>query len=503
MVGSANYKGEYTTNRRWCLVVAARERLLEAANGLEDVLAMAEGAHPDEAVAGDAEAGAGGGDDVRLVQDLRERVPAGLALEGHPHVGGVVAAVGGEPQVVEALLQQRRVLLVVGHGLHHGGVAVVGAAGQAAALRDVAGAVEAGGHHAVPVALHGEPVRELQLRGHHRPPEANAGEARELGEGAGLERALLGALNLEDGLGDGGVVDEDGVGGVVHDDGAVLLGERHQLLQLLASRRGAGGVVGGAEEDDVGAGGVGEVGEEAVLHGALHVRDVVELLGLLVVGPGVARHHGGVHVRGVSRVLHRHADALAEHSLEAGDVALGAIGDEHIAVIDIAVSVEALVHRSAKRPLALLRAVSAVAVNGAETLRSLDEARDDGSRHGLGGVTDAQADDLGVGVLLQVLVTATPDLREQVPGLQLADVGVPAHTGGGGISGGRADGGHAGLTLGENSRAAGGSHTLAGHSGARSQRGGVHHHGSRHDCREKAGLDVGLALRRRNGGSGA
>lgn len=38
-----------------------------------------------------------------------------------------------------------------------------------------------------------------------------------------------------------------------HRPPAVLLGESHQLLQLLARGGRAGGVVGGAEEDDVGA----------------------------------------------------------------------------------------------------------------------------------------------------------------------------------------------------------------------------------------------------------
>lgn len=57
--------------------------------------------------------------------------------------------------------------------------------------------------------------------------------------------------DLEDRLGAVGVGDEQGIGGVVDDDGAVLLCEGHQLRQLLAGGRGAGGVVGGAEEDEV------------------------------------------------------------------------------------------------------------------------------------------------------------------------------------------------------------------------------------------------------------
>eukprot|EP00976_Prorocentrum_cordatum_P081974 1184628-Prorocentrum_minimum.AAC.5 len=128
----------------------------------------------------------------------------------------------------------------------------------------------------------------------------------------------------------------------------------------------------------------------------------------------------------------------------------------------------------------------------------LDETRNNGSGNGLRGVTDTQADDLSVGVLRQVLGTATPDLRsarsthafsiggeesnfqgrwgggttprqintrvqeahhlpvtylrEQVPGLELAEVGVAAHTG---LEALRVtDGCHAHFTLGDDGRAA-------------------------------------------------
>ena len=44
----------------------------------------------------------------------------------------------------------------------------------------------------------------------------------------------------------------------------------------------------------------------------------------------------------------------------------------------------------------------------------LDKARNNGRRHGLGGVTDTEADDLGVGVLFQVLAAATSNLPHAI-----------------------------------------------------------------------------------------
>jgi hypothetical protein len=135
------------------------------------------------------------------------------------------------------------------------------------------------------------------------------------------------------------------------------LGVRHERGELLAGRGGARGVVGGAEEDDVGVlrRGVavqvefeskglkpgnhisgarvetgrfklcdnwtgfnlysprrGEVGEELVVGGAREVRDVAVLLAGVVEAVGLAQHHGGVHVGGVRRVLHRDVAVRAQ-----------------------------------------------------------------------------------------------------------------------------------------------------------------------------------------------
>ena len=96
--------------------------------------------------------------------------------------------------------------------------------------------------------------------------------------------------------------------------------------------------------------------------------------------------------------------------------------------------VEALDELLAEGALASLRAVAAeltVAVERAETFRGVDHAFDDGGGDGLGGVTDAEGDDLGVGVLREVRVLDAVDLGEEVASLELSHVGVAGHLGGG------------------------------------------------------------------------
>ncbi len=64
-------------------------------------------------------------------------------------------------------------------------------AGEAARLRDVGGAVEAGGHHARPVAVHGCAVRIQKRFRHNCPAQPHAGEARILAVGARFKCDLL------------------------------------------------------------------------------------------------------------------------------------------------------------------------------------------------------------------------------------------------------------------------------------------------------------------------
>mmetsp|Transcript_32504 Transcript_32504/g.62458 ORF Transcript_32504/g.62458 Transcript_32504/m.62458 type:complete len:202 (+) Transcript_32504:242-847(+) len=180
------------------LVVLSSKRLLETSNGLSNILTMPKCAHPNKALPRNAKTGTRCGDNVSLLKNLRKRIPGWFSIHRNPHVGCICASVGGEAQVIEALLQHGGILLVVSHQLPHGGHASLGGACKPARLRHVGCAVEAGGHDAVPVGAHRSTVRKLERVRHHRPPEAHAGEARELGEGARLQRHLLRPRNLED-----------------------------------------------------------------------------------------------------------------------------------------------------------------------------------------------------------------------------------------------------------------------------------------------------------------
>mmetsp|Transcript_36012 Transcript_36012/g.64388 ORF Transcript_36012/g.64388 Transcript_36012/m.64388 type:complete len:225 (-) Transcript_36012:846-1520(-) len=216
-------RGRALGYRRGRLLLA--ELGLETAHRLEHVLALAEGRGANETLAAGAETRAGRGHEVALFQDLGEHVPRGAAREADPDVGRVGAAVDGEAQLLEAVLQNGRVLHVKGHQLVHRLAALGLQASEAALLHDVGGAVEAGAVDAVPVLDDGEAVRKGELLGDHGPAQSDAGEAGVLGEGASLQRHLVGAGDLKDGAGAVGVVDEEGVGGVVDDDGAVVLGK--------------------------------------------------------------------------------------------------------------------------------------------------------------------------------------------------------------------------------------------------------------------------------------
>jgi hypothetical protein len=112
-------------------------------------------------------------------------------------------------------------------------------------------------------------------------------------------------------------------------DGSLLLAHADGLLELLAGGAGAGGVVGRADVNNIGAGKAGKVGEESILGRAGHVDNVVVLLGLLVLVSGLAQHDGGIDVDGVGGVLDGTNDFGAEHLLDAHDVTLGTIRDEN------------------------------------------------------------------------------------------------------------------------------------------------------------------------------
>ena len=236
---------------------------------------------------------------MRLFEDLGEHVPGAAAREAHPDVGRVGAAVHLLAERREGVHQHPRVVLVDAHDAAHGVPAFLrGEAGESAGLRDAGRAVEAGADDAVEVARDAGAVGVAELVGHHRPAEADAREAGELGEGGDLDGHLPGAGHLVDGprlalpL---PLRHVPRVRRVEDDDGAVAAREVHQVAQLRRRRRVARRVVGRAEEDDVGARHAGEVREEVVLRRATHVGDAGVLAGL-VRAAGLPHDHAVVHV---------------------------------------------------------------------------------------------------------------------------------------------------------------------------------------------------------------
>ena len=118
--------------------------------------------------------------------------------------------------------------------------------------------------------------------------------------------------------------DEALVGGVEHDDGVVGVGVVDPGLELLGVQHGAGGVVGGAQVDDVDLA-LGQLGAKAVLCRGGHVDDVGPTLGLFVPLAGAAGHGVAVDVDGVDRVAHGHDVVEAEDVADVAAVALGAV----------------------------------------------------------------------------------------------------------------------------------------------------------------------------------
>ena len=159
-------------------------------------------------------------------------------------------------------------------------------------------------------------------------------------------------------------------------DGSLFLADADGLLQLLTGGAGAGGVVGGADVDDVGAGEAGKVGEETILGRAGHVDNVVVLLGLLVLGAGLAHHDRSVDVDGVGRILDGTDNVGTEHLLDTHNVALGAIGNENF-IGSNEVVVEDGSNLRSKLVVALLGAISRVSFLGTELRGTSDETGKD------------------------------------------------------------------------------------------------------------------------------
>ena len=163
-----------------------------------------------------------------------------------PEVGGQAAGTAGgtgEPQLVKHLQHGGGILPVEGKGLlplpQSGG----GKGGLRGPLDGIAGAIAVAAQPALPgCGAAGFPRQD-------DPAAPNPGKAIGFGEGADLDGAAFGA---GDGINAAGQLlpgKEGGVGGIHQQQAAGAVGPVHPFRHFHQGKGGAGGIIGGAEDD--------------------------------------------------------------------------------------------------------------------------------------------------------------------------------------------------------------------------------------------------------------
>ncbi len=393
--------------------------------GFFGVGAAIEGGDAEVAFALLAEAAARGNDDVGLVEEAVEDLPGGEAGGGFdPDIGGVGAAEDLEAGSAGSFDEDAGVAhIVVDEGADllasAGGIECFGSA-----LDEVADAVEFGARTSEPEGVQAArgAVEGGGLEGFGDDGEgaAQASEAADLGEAAEFDGAVAGAGDFVDGVGQGGIADVGFVGGVVEEEGAVVEGVADPGSELIGGGGGAGGVVGGAEVDEVD-GFFGDLRDESVRGVAREVAD--SLVGaMLIGGSGVSGHDVGIHVDGVDGVGDGDAVTVSEDVEDVGAIAFGAVGDKDLVVGDGESAFAEVVFRDgvAEEVVALFGAVAAEGFAGGHFVDGAVEGGDDGGGEGFGDVADAAADEAagGFGVLVAELADASADFREEVAGFE-------------------------------------------------------------------------------------
>jgi len=156
-----------------------------------------------------------------------------------------------------------------------------------------------------------------------------------------------------------------------------------------------------------------QVGEPAVLARVIGVA-------------GAARHHVAVDIDGIDRVGHGDAVALAQNVENVGAVALAAVGDKDLLGRDLAAAGHKVVlgDRFAQPQVALLGAIAMESFAGAHRVDGGFHGAAAGLGQGLGHITDAQSNDLCLGVGLAESLDPAGDLRKEVARLELEVVAV-------------------------------------------------------------------------------
>ena len=287
--------------------------------------------------------------------------------------------------------------------------------GGSAALHDIRHAVELGGLAAQPELVDVHAVT-FQIFRHDGVAAAGAGEACDLGEGADLDGALAGTLDLEDAAGQLAVGDEALVSGIVEDDGVVLSGVLHPCLELVAGVGSAGGIVGATDVDDVSLHAVVGHPEEAVLLTGAAIDD------LAAIGDVV------VHIGGVDGVRHEDGVVHVEQAQHIGKVALCTVGDEDLVLVQLgAAACVVALNGLLEEGVALLGAVAVEAFLGTHLGDGVMHGVHDALGQRLGHIADAQTDDLLLRVCLLIGGDFVGNVHKEVAGLQLIVMFVHFH----------------------------------------------------------------------------
>ena len=244
---------------------------------------------------------------------------------------------------------------------------------------------------------------------------AGAGEAGGLGHGAELDGTGAGAFHLEDAA--GRIVDDEVlVGGIIDDDGVVLVRVVDPLLQLLFAVGSTGGVVRGAEVDEVRVDALVGHGAEAVLLGGGSIDDLA------------AGHDVRVDIDGIHRVGDEDDVVLGEDVLQVRAVGLGTVGDEDLVRTDV--HAEALVVVRDGFPDEVVTFIVGVALEAllvCEVLGAFLQRVDGRFAERERDIADAHADDGLVGVCGDVLIRFSGNVREKVIRNEVVEVRVDLH----------------------------------------------------------------------------
>ena len=261
--------------------------------------------------------------------------------------------------------------------------------------------------------------------GHDGVGAAGAGKTRGLGETADLNRHLPRALNFVDGMRQVGIADERLVRGVEEDDRPMAPGVLDPGGQLRAGGRGAGGIVGETEVDEV-----GRLGRRRrhVGIGRRRVEIKDPLVTAVALVTGSSRHDIGVEVDRIHRIGNGDAGVLGEDLLDIAAVALRPVRDEDLVGFDPAAPrlVIVLRNRFAEKRVALVGAVTLEGLAPGHFVRGGMQGGDAHGRERLRDIADSQPDDGTRGIGLLVGGHAARDIGEQVRGLELGVVFVDA-----------------------------------------------------------------------------